>query len=75
MTTQTSPRARVNMLLAKINNASAAFFAGISAMLMSLVFLLAVAAFAIPIGHHVWSFWWTAAGSLQSPVPAKAAKK
>ncbi len=74
MTVQ-AQRARVNMLLAKINNASAAFFAGISAMLMTAVFLLAVAAFVVPLGHYVVNYWSGFASSLQSPAPAKAAKK
>lgn len=78
MTTQSStPRAKANMALAKINNAAAAFWSGLSALLMTVVFLCAVVAFAIPIGHHVWSWWWSAAASLQAPAPAptKAAAK
>lgn len=75
MTVQASPRARVNMLLSRVNNAAAAFFAGISAMLITAVFLLAVAAFIIPIGHHIGTYWWGVASALQSPAPAKAAAK
>ena len=63
------------MLLAKINNASAAFFAGISAMLMTAVFLLSIVAFVLPITHYAVSYWSGFASSLQSPAPAKAAKK
>ena len=74
MTVQ-AQRARVNMMLSRVNNTAAAFFAGVSAMLMTVVFLLAVAAFVIPLGHHVWNYWHGVAASLHAPAPAKSAKK
>ncbi len=75
MTTQTSPRARVNVFLSRVNSAAAAFFFGLKAMLVTAVFLFAVAAFIIPVAHHVWSYWHSVASSLQAPAPAKAAAK
>ena len=79
MTTQTNPRARVNMMLSSVHNAAAGFFHSVSAMLMMALFLCGVAAFAIPIAHHVWNYWNVVAASLQSPAPvgkpATAAQK
>lgn len=79
MTTQSTPRARVNMALAKVNTAAAAFFAALATMLITGAFLGALAFVAIPIGHHVWAYWSGLAASYQAaaaPVgPAKAQKK
>ena len=80
MTTQTNPRARVNMLLSAVHNAAVVFFAGVGYAIMAVVFLCAIAAFAIPVAHHVWGFWSGLASSYQAasaPVakPAAAQKK
>jgi len=61
--------------MSRVHNAAAAFFMGLKVMLVTAVFLFAVAAFIIPVAHHVWSYWHGVASSLQSPAPAKAAKK
>ena len=71
MTTQSSPRARVNMLLSSIHRTADAFFRGVTAILVMAVFLCAVAFVAVPIGHTVWSYWHVAMASLQAPAPAK----
>ena len=42
------------------------FMAGVSSLLITWIFLLAVAVIVIPLGHHVWSYWHGIATSLQT---------
>ena len=78
MTIQTNPRARVNMLLSSVHNLGAAFFHTVSAMLVTALFLCAIAAFIIPFGHYTYNYWSTLASSYQAasaPVKPAAAQK
>ncbi len=72
MTTQS---ARARMLMSSIHRAAAMFWNAVAALLGTLVFLFAVLAFVIPIGHHVWTYWHSTVTALQAPAPAKAAQK
>ena len=73
--TMTTQSARARMLMSSVHRAATVFWNGVSALLVTAVFLFAVLAFVIPVGHHVWTYWHSAATSWQAPAPAKAAQK
>ncbi len=52
--------------LLPVHRMATAFMAGISTMLITLCFLGIIAVVAIPLGHHVWSYWHGVATSLQA---------
>lgn len=68
-------RAGAAMALMRVINAATAFWNAVHALLLVAVFLCAIAAFAIPVGHLTWAYWSGVAASVQSPAPAKAAAK
>ena len=52
--------------ISPLHRMAATFMAGISTMAVTLCFLGIIAVVAIPIGHHVWSYWHGIATSLQA---------
>ncbi len=83
MTTQSKQRlglgtavaAGAAMALMRVISAATTFWYGLVTLLLVAVFACAVAAFVIPITHYAWNYWSAFAASLQSPAPAKAARK
>ena len=67
MTTQSSARNS----LATISGVAIACLQGARDGIITAIFLLLIAAIAVPLGHHVWNYWNGVAASLQAPAPAK----
>ncbi len=67
-----SARSAVNSLLTPIHNVASAFFTGIKTMALTLLFLFVVTLVAVPLGHHVFSYWQSAVASWQGPAKATA---